>query len=201
MQSYHGIFNLFYTTHHNHPYGEMWNILWDFKLRPVPVTGFRSNSKFDKNLKCSSLKSAQPITTNLYTLMSLSLRVQNIIVVNRICFDPEYCKFHGISNSIEIFLANAWPIYKSGIMFRIRPLSDDYAIQFKLDKSCSVFIYATASKWNAKPPKISPFWTVDISMSIDFLASRNTTKPNGNGSTHLWWGFRLLQFKRVISMK
>ena len=32
-------------------------------LAPVPLTVFRSNSKFDPNLECSSLKCAQPITT------------------------------------------------------------------------------------------------------------------------------------------
>ena len=34
---------------------------------PVPLTGFRSNSKFDQNLWCSSLKKALPITTKLCT--------------------------------------------------------------------------------------------------------------------------------------
>ena len=31
-------------------------------LVPVPLTGFRSNSKFDQNLECSNLKCTQPIT-------------------------------------------------------------------------------------------------------------------------------------------
>ena len=36
-------------------------------LAPVPLTVFRLNSKFDKNLECSSLKHAQPITTTFCT--------------------------------------------------------------------------------------------------------------------------------------
>ena len=34
---------------------------------PVPLTLFRSNSKFDQNVECSSLKYASPITTKFCT--------------------------------------------------------------------------------------------------------------------------------------
>ena len=34
---------------------------------PVPLTIFRSNSKFDQNLECFSLKYSQPITTKFCT--------------------------------------------------------------------------------------------------------------------------------------
>ena len=36
-------------------------------MAPVPLTIFRSNSKLDQNLECSSLKCTQPITTKFYT--------------------------------------------------------------------------------------------------------------------------------------
>ena len=36
-------------------------------LAPVPLTIFRSNSKFDQNLQCSGWKCTPPITTQFYT--------------------------------------------------------------------------------------------------------------------------------------
>ena len=42
------------------------SITW-FSPGPRPLTVFRSNSKFDQNVECSSLKYAQPITTKFCT--------------------------------------------------------------------------------------------------------------------------------------
>ena len=56
---------------------------------PIPLTVFRSNSKFDHNLKCCSLRPTPLITTKV----TLSWHVQNFVVISREHFNPEHFKF------------------------------------------------------------------------------------------------------------
>ena len=65
---------------------------------PVPLTIFRSNSKFDQNLKCSSLKYTKPITTIFCT------RHDSVYILNQ-----GTANFGRISNSIEISLVGRAP--------------------------------------------------------------------------------------------
>ena len=64
------------------------------QLVPVPLTIFRSNSKFEQNWERSSLKYTKPITTKFahVTTVTLSWRVQNFVVIGRVYFKPEHCK-------------------------------------------------------------------------------------------------------------
>ena len=55
----------------------------------VPISIFRSNSKFDENSKHSSVKYTRPITTTV----SLSWRVQNIVVIGRVYSKLEHSEF------------------------------------------------------------------------------------------------------------
>ena len=75
-------------------------LCWGYKKHtcrscPVPLTAFRSNSKFDQNLECCSLnmlnlshrKSAH------VTIVTLSWRVQNYVAIGGANFKPEHFKF------------------------------------------------------------------------------------------------------------
>ena len=68
-------------------------------LAPVPLTIFRSNSKFDQNLQCSRLTRTQPTVT-------LPWRVQDFVAI-----DGEYSKLEHskISDSIELPLVGRAP--------------------------------------------------------------------------------------------
>ena len=59
-------------------------------MAPVPLSIFRSNSKFDENSKHSSAKYTWPITTIFCTL---SWRVQNIVVIGRVDSKLERSEF------------------------------------------------------------------------------------------------------------
>ena len=59
-------------------------------LAHVPLSIFRSNSKFDENSERSSFKYIRPITTIFVTL---SWRVQNIVVIGRVYFTLECFEF------------------------------------------------------------------------------------------------------------
>ena len=68
---------------------------WCTILAPVPLSIFRSNSKFDENSKHSSVKYTRPITTIFahVTTVSLSWRVQNIVVIGWIYLKLERSEF------------------------------------------------------------------------------------------------------------
>ena len=71
----------------------------DFAQAPVPLSIFRSNSKFDENSKHSSVQYTRPITTDILhtsTTVSLSWRVQNIVVIDRVYSKLEHSDFHRI---------------------------------------------------------------------------------------------------------
>ena len=63
---------------------------WCHCLPPDPLTGFRSNLKFDQYLECSSLTYAQLVTTNFFHIM---WHEQNFIVISWVYCKPEHCKF------------------------------------------------------------------------------------------------------------
>ena len=65
-------------------------------LAPVPLTVLRSNSKFDQNLKCSSLKCTEPITTRFCTRhdsYTVAWRVHNFVVIGWVHIELECCIF------------------------------------------------------------------------------------------------------------
>ena len=57
---------------------------------PVPLMVFRSNSKFDlvQNIFNQSQQNFAHVTT-----VTLSWRIQNFVVIDRVSFKPEHCKF------------------------------------------------------------------------------------------------------------
>ena len=75
-------------------------------LVSVPITVFWSNSKFHPNLKCSSLKFAQPITKKFckrhehYTVVTCA----NFVVIGRVHFKTSTANYGRISNSIKVLL-------------------------------------------------------------------------------------------------
>ena len=64
-------------------------------LASVPLSIFPSNSKFDENSERSSFEYTRPITTIFCTrhAVTLSWRVQNIVVIGRVCFTLECFEF------------------------------------------------------------------------------------------------------------
>ena len=65
-------------------------------LAPFPLTVLRSNSKFDQNLKCSSLKCTGPITTRFCTRhdsYTVAWRVHNFVVIGWVHIELECCIF------------------------------------------------------------------------------------------------------------
>ena len=72
-----------------------WNPFMNRDLAPVPLSIFRSNSKFDENSKHSSVKCTRPITTifSHVTTVSLSWRVQNIVEIGWIYLKLERSEF------------------------------------------------------------------------------------------------------------
>ena len=67
----------------------------DSKYEGLLLTIFRSNSKFNKNLECSSLKLVNWSQRNFVhvTTVYLSWRVQNFIMISRVYFKPAHCIF------------------------------------------------------------------------------------------------------------
>ena len=67
---------------------------------PVPLTIFRSNSKFDQNLPCSGFKCTRPITTTFCTrhdsvtvVTCAKFRCDPIAVIGWACFQLEHFNF------------------------------------------------------------------------------------------------------------
>ena len=75
-------------------YARVFNILVP-DLVPVPLTLFRSKSKFDQNLKCSILRYAEPITTIFYTRHDRYTVVTcaDFVVIDWEYFKPEHFEF------------------------------------------------------------------------------------------------------------
>ena len=91
------------NLHIQTPHWPYWVII--IGLRPVPIMGFRSNSKPDQILKCSSLKFDQAIINRncTFTTVLLLWRVQMLWSAGYF-MDKSFTYFHWISNSIEISL-------------------------------------------------------------------------------------------------
>ena len=63
-------------------------------LAPVPLSIFRSNSKFDENSECYSFEYARSQRYLAHvTTVTLSWRVQNIVVIGRVYFTLECFEF------------------------------------------------------------------------------------------------------------
>ena len=62
-----------------------------YMMVPVPLTVFRSNSKFDQNLECCRLKYTEPTTTKFYTVVTcanISLwSIEHVLKYNAPNFD------------------------------------------------------------------------------------------------------------------
>ena len=98
-------------------------------MTPVPLSIFRSNSKFDENSECSSFKYIRPITTIFCT------RHDSVTVVTCAKYrcDRPYIlhqsvlNFHRISNSIEICLVGRAPgPWLPAAIIRTRPSQDPH---------------------------------------------------------------------------
>ena len=59
---------------------------------PIPLTTFRSNSKFDKNLQCSGSKYSKPITTQLCTCHDSNTVVTCAELHCQISYEKEHYK-------------------------------------------------------------------------------------------------------------
>ena len=66
--------------------------LWHVDLASVPVTLFRSNSKFDQNSQCSGLKYGPPITTKFFTRHGSFTVVTKFVAIGWICYGQEHYK-------------------------------------------------------------------------------------------------------------
>ena len=81
-------------------------------LAPVPLTGFRSNSKFDQILECSGLKYAQLITTTFRT------RHDNVTVVTCAkfrCDRPNILWARALQNFIEFRIRSKYRLWTPGV--------------------------------------------------------------------------------------
>ena len=97
--------------------------LIEFRLAPFPLTVFRSNSKFDQNLECCSLKYAQPIATKFctrhesYTVIQIKICAEYRDMLPRprlVCQEPglrPIGRSPGVpDNSQHALLRCSWPI-------------------------------------------------------------------------------------------
>ena len=114
-------------------------------LAPVPLSIFRSNSKFDENSKHSSVKYTWPITTIFCT------RHDSVTVVTCAKYrcDRNYSvlNFHRISNSIEICLVGQapdrrreWYKMQLNVGYVLRQFSIWRFICSILPETCAVFL-------------------------------------------------------------
>ena len=117
-------------------------------LVPIPLTVFRSNSKFDQNLQCSGSKRTVPIVLYhyeiLYTLQqcycrymcNISLRWTGYVM------DKSIAKFHWISNSIEIPLVGRAP----GIGWEWRYSVDAKRLKLHISNWKGIILFETPSQ-------------------------------------------------------